>query len=202
MLPTQIYLYPDTEGNKEAFTRAAPSLSFPLRTNSAGQRRLVGHKLLLNPSLSDQFVAHSTWTLSLPAEEDIQSLIPATRSPIASFGKVLGNRTTLYKYLNPRLFGVLTVSHSVSPPTCGIYLVDSTKGTIIYRAVIPARGGACDVKVALTENWLVYHYYDEEFSGVGQAKGYRMVTVELYEGRSIDDKTKRWVVSLLFSRLT
>jgi len=92
--------------------------------------------------------------------------------------------------LNPRLFAVLTASHSVSPPTCGIYLVDGAKGSIVYRAVVPARGGACDVKVALTENWLVYHYFDEEYDAVGQAKGYRMVTVELYEGRNIDDKTK------------
>ncbi|KAF8884531.1 hypothetical protein BD779DRAFT_1443085 [Infundibulicybe gibba] len=185
----QVNIYPDTEENRDAFANLAPSVHFPLRTTSAGQRRLAGHQVTLNDQVSDKFVAYPTWTLSLPAEEDIQTLIPSTRGPIASIGKVLGNRTTLYKYLNPRLFAVLTASHSVSPPTCGVYLVDGAKGSLVYHATIPANARACDVKMALTENWLVYHYYDDDFSATGQSKGYRMVTVELYEGQT-DEKTR------------
>jgi hypothetical protein len=151
----------------------------------------MGHQLVLNPELSDKFVAYPTWTLSLPPEEDIQSMVPASRGLVASIGKVLGNRTTLYKYLNPRLFVILTASPSLSPPTCGVYLADSTKGTIVYHATLPSSAGTCDVKATFTENWLVYHYYDEDAAGVGQAKGYRMVTVELYEGKQVDDKTER-----------
>lgn len=71
--------------------------------------------------------------------------------------------------------------------------MDSAKGTIVYHATLPSSAGACDVKASFTENWLVYHYFDEDFTGVGQAKGYRMITVELYEGKGIDDKTKRYV---------
>lgn len=159
----------------------------------------MGHQLVLNPNLSERFVAYPTWTVSLSPEEDIQSVLPAFRGPVASIGKVLGNRTTLYKYLNPRLFTVLTASHLVSPPSCGIYLIDSTKGTIIYHATVPAGNGACDVKAVITENWLVYHYFDDKFSGTGKTKGYRMVTVELYEGSEIDDKTKRYGCFLHYS---
>jgi hypothetical protein len=187
----QVYIYPDTAENKNAFAKAIPSLHLPLRTSSPGQHRLMGHQFILNTALSDKFIAYPTWTLSLPPEEDIQSLVPSLRGPIASIGKVLGNRTTLYKYLNPRLFAMLTASRSISPPTCAVYLIDSAKGSIIYRATLPSSAGHCDVKVSLTENWLIYHYFDGEFDSFGQAKGYRMVSVELYEGKHIDDKTKR-----------
>lgn len=142
--------------------------------------------------------------MSLPEGEDIRTMIPAARGPVASVGKVLGNKTTLYKYLNPRLVILLTAPHSapVASTTstktrvaaCGIYLVDSAKGTVVYRATLPATdGGACDVKATLVENWLVYHYYDPDFSGTGQTKGWRMVSVELYEGKAVDEKTKRFV---------
>ena len=83
---------------------------------------------------------------------------------------------------------------------CGIYVVDAAKGTVMYRTAVPAVAGlvgasrTCDVKVSLAENWLVYHYYDDELSGQGQTKGWRMVSVELYEGKNIDDKTMRYVL--------
>jgi ER membrane protein complex subunit 1, C-terminal len=40
----------------------------------------------------------------------------------------------------------------------------------------------------------VYHYYEKD----EEAIGYRMVSVELYEGEKADDKTKRCEFSLLF----
>ena len=119
--------------------------------------------------------------------ESIQQLLPpASRGPVACIGRVLGNRTTLHKYLNPRLFTVLTVSRMTM---CGLYLVDSTKGTVVY---LKGRRGR-NIKMALTESWLVYHYFEGEVAdrSVGGAKGCRMVRVELYEGEVVDEKTSR-----------
>ena len=109
---------------------------------------------------------------------------------------MLGDRTTLYKYLNPNLVGVLTAAPSGPTPTCGVYVVDVVKGSILYHSVLPAAGGRCDVKAAFVENWLVYHYYDDE-AGRDQAKGWRIVSVEFYEGEGVDDKTGRYVRHLL-----
>ncbi len=122
----------------------------------------------------------------------MQNIIRPNRGPVASLGKVLGNRTTLYKYLNPNLIAVTTSSLTDSVPSCGVYVIDSVKGTTVYHAVLPAASGSCDVKAALTENWLVYHYYDDD-AGVGQAKGYRLVSVEFYEGEGVNDKIGRYV---------
>ncbi|PFH46226.1 hypothetical protein AMATHDRAFT_70337 [Amanita thiersii Skay4041] len=218
----QVYLYPENDETRKIFSRAASSLSFPLRVGlpvdqmvPGGEpirprQRIVGHGVELNKDLSDRYVAYARWTLNLPPDEDIQTFVPASKGPIASLGKVMGNKTTLYKYLNGNMFGVLTApspanqdsttSESKAVPTCGIYVVDGVKGTIIYRAAVPAWTGSpqgvgkvCNVKMSLTENWLVYHYYDEDMgSGTaakGQTKGWRIVSVEMYEGLT-DEKFK------------
>jgi hypothetical protein len=189
-----VHLYPNTAEHTEGFTKVAPALSIPLSGTTNGRSRVIGHQLHLNPSFTKKFVAHPSWTFSLPEEETVQSLVRPLRGPVASLGKVLGNRTTLYKYLNPRLFVVLTASHSIQPPSCGVYLVDAAKGSVVYRATLPAHAGSCDIKVSLSENWLVYHYYDDEVAGTSSAKGFRVVSVELYEGQQTDDKTRRLVV--------
>ncbi|KIK60871.1 hypothetical protein GYMLUDRAFT_59265 [Collybiopsis luxurians FD-317 M1] len=137
--------------------------------------------------------AYPTWTLSLPEGQDIQSIITAFRDPVASIGKVLVSE--------PHIVLVLTAPHSSSssalhandhvPAHCGLYLVDNVKGSVVYQTILPTeRGGSCNVKASFVENWLVYHYYDGESQGPDQTKGYRMVTMELHEGKQVDEKTK------------
>jgi hypothetical protein len=169
----------------------APSVHLALRAGTTSQRQILGHQVTLNHELSKFYVAYPTWTISLPPKEEIRAIIPNTRGPIASIGKVLGDRSTLYKYLNPHLTLVLT--SSPSSRTCGIYILDMVKGSVVYHASVPAAGGACDVQATLTENWLVYHYFDDEPPAVGQSKGYRVISVEFYEGNGPDDKIRRSV---------
>ena len=137
------------------------------------------------------FSAYQTWTLSVPNNELIGSIVQPTRGPIASLGKVLGDRTTLYKYLNPHLFAVTTVSKPSPNAVCSVYLVDGSKGSVIYHASVTSTRGSCDIVAVLSENWLVYGYYDEDSTGNHQTKGYRVVSVEVYEGKGINDKTRR-----------
>lgn len=85
---------------------------------------------------------------------------------------------------------VLTASKTV-PHQCSVYLVDGVKGTVLYHATFAAAGGICNTKATLTENWLVYHYYDEASQAPDGAKGYRLVSVEMYEGTGTDNKTRR-----------
>ncbi|THU88882.1 DUF1620-domain-containing protein, partial [Dendrothele bispora CBS 962.96] len=203
----KVHLYPDTTTSRALFSSYISSFAVPIRLSDAtqGQYRVVGHQITASTGLSKkpEFSAYPTWTLSLPEGEDIQSIVPSTGGPVASIGKVLGNRTTLYKYLNQRMFILLTEPHSRSSvvassasssnhkTVCGLYLVDSLKGSIVYKTKLPVSStGSCDVKAVLTENWLVYHYYDDEYRGTGQAKGYRIVSVELYEGKQPDDKIR------------
>lgn len=202
----QVRLFPDTEENQVKFAKLADRLHIPILSQHShshshspypiAHASLAGHQVAMNPALDNVHVAYPTWTFSLPPEEYIQTAITPSRGPVASLGKVLGNRTTLYKYLNPRLIVVLTATHSVSPARCGLYVVDTVKGSTVYHVELPAADGVCNVKTTLTENWLVYHYYDPE-AATGQAKGHRVVSVEFYEGKQVDEKTRRWVILCL-----
>jgi hypothetical protein len=182
----QVYVYPETLTNEKAFANVAGKLNIALRTGDAGQQ-LSGHKFSMIEH--GRAIAFPTWASSFPAGERILSVIPRPSGPIASLGKVLGNRTTLYKYLNPHLSAVTTVS----PTACGIYVLDVAKGNMVYHASIAANRskGRCDLHATFVENWLVYVYWDEEYEWTGQTKGYRLVTVELYEGSFPDEKTRR-----------
>ncbi|GJE85471.1 PQQ and DUF1620 domain-containing protein [Phanerochaete sordida] len=183
----QAHIYPDTSETSASFEKLIPSLNFALRTGQVGSFRLTGHRLGLQKEFTGKYIAHPTWAASLPDSEDIQAVVTRPHEPVASLGKVLGNRTTLYKYLNPNVVAVVTSSLKAPTPSCGIYVMDVVKGSTLYHSVLPATGGACDIKAAFTENWLIYHYYDDDF-GVDQAKSYRVVSVELYEGSGVDSK--------------
>ncbi|KAH9010844.1 DUF1620-domain-containing protein [Lactarius pseudohatsudake] len=173
----QVYVYPETPANERALAKAIGKLNVVLRTGLPGQRQLTGHQFS-NADVGRP-TAFATWASSLPAGEEILSVIPRPSGPVASLGKVLGNRTTLYKYLNPHLIAVTTAS----PDTCGVYVVDAAKGSIVYHVSIAAKQGRCDLHATFVENWST--------SGVGQTKGRRLVSVELYEGSEPDDKTRR-----------
>ena len=197
-LPPQAYVYPETSTNERAFAEVLGNLNAVLRTGIPGQHQLTGHQFG-KPEIGRP-TAFATWASSLPAGEEILSIIPRPSGPVASLGKVLGNRTTLYKHLNPHLFAVTTVS----PSTCGVYVVDAVKGSIIYHVTIAARQGGegCDLHATFVENWLVYVYWEEQYQWVGHTKGRRLVTVELYEGSKPDDKTRRCVRAFEGSRYT
>ncbi|KAL0953048.1 hypothetical protein HGRIS_007249 [Hohenbuehelia grisea] len=224
----QVYIYPDTPETQKAFRQLAPSLNFPLRSRQQGSFRIIGHRMQIsvppsarasgsdsesspNPESGPRAVAHPTWKLALLPGETLLSIQSASRGTgnIASVGKVLGNRTTLYKYLNPRVFVVLSqvqasagdggaetsTSNAKTEAMCAVRLVDAAKGAVLYSVLLPSFGGVCDVHVSLTENWLVYHYFDGTDGGEGTTKGWKMVTVELYEGKGVDDKTKSSEIS-------
>ena len=184
-----VYLYPRTDENIQEFAELAPSLRFSLQTSG---HSLHGYQFVQDANDKNSFSAYQTWSLSVPNNELIGSIIRPTRGPIASLGKVLGDRTTLYKYLNPHLFAVTTVSKPFPNAVCSVYLVDGSKGSVIYHSSVTSTKSPCSIEAVLTENWLVYGYYDEDFAGSHQTKGHRIVSVEVYEGKGINDKTRRW----------
>ncbi|QRW23080.1 endoplasmic reticulum membrane protein [Rhizoctonia solani] len=105
-------------------------------------------------------------------------VIHRSLSPIASYGKVMGDRTTLYKYLNPNVAAVLAAD-------CAVRVVDLVSGAIVFDSgALPAP--CIPPKVAFVENWLVYAH---EVGGNSTDKGTKVVSVELYEGLGKDDKT-------------
>jgi ER membrane protein complex subunit 1 len=173
----QVRLYPETPSSQaESF---ATFIRLALHVGAPGRRQILGHQVGLNHELSQFYVAYPTWTMSLPQQEEIHAIVLNTRGPIASIGNVIGNRATLYNYLNLHLTMVLT--SSPQSRTCGIYVLDMVKGSIIYHVGVPAAGGVCDVQATLTENWLVYQYFDSELPGVKDIESFPLSFMRVME---------------------
>jgi hypothetical protein len=209
-----VHLYPDSPALREAFALRAPSLYFALRTGSPNMRKLAGQGFTPaaraeadadagTDTPTGKFLAAPAWSFSPPAGADIRLRVSGSRRAPASLGRVLGNRTTLYKVANPRLEALLLAGAPPRfggggggpAPTCAVYVIDGASGHAVYQRTLPPAVAAagCDVKIALAENWLVYHYWDDDTARAGGAPGWRMVSVELYEGRygQVDTKVRR-----------
>jgi hypothetical protein len=105
---------------------------------------------------------------------------------VASLGRVLGDRSTLYKYLNPHVLALASVDDAAGSAT--VYLIDGVTGTLLWTAShIGTVDTASGVTVTITENWLVYSFSDLEAEG----KQTRLISVEFFErARSKADATR------------
>jgi len=182
------------------FTKLVPNITLPLRTGVEDRLRVMGEAIDYDPSSGQKATASPIWTLTFPHGENVIDVLSPTTGPIASFGKVLGDRTTLYKYLNPRLTTVLTADPERR--ICGLYVVDGTKGTTVYHTEIKQSFSGCNIKTLLVENWLIYHYFESEVPGgtAGGAKGWRMASIEFYEGQKVDEKIRRYASGSLWEK--
>ncbi|KIS00199.1 endoplasmic reticulum protein [Cryptococcus deuterogattii 2001/935-1] len=103
-------------------------------------------------------------------------------SNLICFGRVLGDKSTLYKYLNPHLLIVSTFTPStkglnpVTQEEVGIgrvYVLDTISGETIIATEIDGVVKRGMIHVAMVENWLVYTWLAEG--------GYRIGSIEIYE---------------------
>lgn len=179
----------------DGFRQTAFNTYLPIITRNGAMCRLNGYTVSSTPgSKRNIFPLKRLWTSSFGAALGVQRLVKPYHGQIASFGRVLGNRTTLYKYLNAHVVAVITEAADVKADgrrDCAISVVDGVKGTILYHAVVHAGQNACRIEATLADNWLVYSYTEAIHNVTQNAKGNRLTTVEMYEGSNPDDKTKR-----------
>lgn len=113
-----------------------------------------------------------TWSKAF-APGDIVSSSPATFGAISSFGRVTGDKSTLYKYLNPHLHIVASITPSLSQGR--IAVIDILTGRAVYDAVVPDLIIKKGIIADMVENWLVYRWLDKS--------GWKLASVDLYEDR-------------------
>ena len=131
----------------------------------------------------------TTWTFVPPALEEVTSF--ATRpahDPVASIGRVLGDRSVMYKYLNQHLLVVTTVNPVLS--TASIYLLDAVSGSILHSATHAGADTSQPIVATVSENWLVYTFFGDNdvIATPGAAKSYQLVISELYESEFKNDR--------------
>ncbi|XP_073426418.1 ER membrane protein complex subunit 1 isoform X1 [Dendrobates tinctorius] len=118
------------------------------------------------------------WEILLPPELQRITVVKGKRSNehVHSQGRVMGDRSVLYKYLNPNLLALITESTDTHPDRCfiGIYLIDGVTGRIIHSSV--QRKAKGPVHLVHSENWMVYQYWNSK------ARRNELTVLELYEG--------------------
>lgn len=94
--------------------------------------------------------------------------------PVASIGRVLGDRRVLYKYLDPNL--VLVTATNEASGIASFYLLDSVSGDTLYSSSHSGVDTKSPITSIISENWLAY-----SFSSSSGSKGSQLVIAELYE---------------------
>ena len=137
-----------------------------------------------------KFIQNEVWSFHPPVGQRITSITsrPA-HDPVASIGTVLGDRTVLYKYLNPNTILVTAVSEVAL--SASFYLLDSVSGDVLYSTTHDSVDLAQPITSLLTENWFVYSLWSDIGKNATLAqsyKGYQLVVSDLYESSLANDR--------------
>lgn len=116
------------------------------------------------------------WTVNIPPGEVISSTSKASfKENVYSATRILGDRTSLEKYLNKNLLAVATVKNATKPADSAVnlYLIDSITGNIVFQTYHLQCYGP--VSIAMAANSVIYHYFN------AKSHMFEISVVELYE---------------------
>lgn len=113
-------------------------------------------------------------------------LITLTKANVASLGRILGNRSVLYKYLNENIISLISQSKSLMH----VYLLDSVSGAIRYKASHKTEGASQldSVNIIQYENVVVYSFWKDTLGGPKNlsTKSVQLMVLEMYESNVPD----------------
>jgi hypothetical protein len=159
-----------------------------------GPQPVEGQKLVsfalkngvLEGSLENQQSSEPIWTFEPPSDERVVGYTTRPlRDPVASIGKVLGDRRVLYKYLNPNLVLITAVSDSTR--TASVYLLDSASGQLLHTMSHSDVDTSRPIPSTISENWFSYSLTIDSTASP-EARGYQLVVSDLYESPLPDDR--------------
>ncbi|KAI1494607.1 hypothetical protein F5X96DRAFT_616836 [Biscogniauxia mediterranea] len=131
-----------------------------------------------------------TWTFTPPAGQKIVNIASRPKhDPIASIGRVLGDRSVKYKYLNPNTIVVAAVNEQEN--LLGVYLLDTVSGQVLYSAIYEGVDSSKDITCALAENWFMCSFFGQyqlRDAPAQSLKGYQVVVTDLYESELSNDR--------------
>lgn len=104
--------------------------------------------------------------------------------PVSSVGKVLGDRSVLYKYLS----GNLVLITSITTDSFTIDLLDSITGTILHSANHQNVDTRIPIPSTISENWFTYSFFGNSHHTTSLTKSHQLVIVELYESSLPNDR--------------
>jgi ER membrane protein complex subunit 1 len=129
--------------------------------------------------------AGTVWNFVATENEKILSLVPRpVNDPVASIGKVLGDRRVLYKYLDPNL--ALLVTTNDAAKSANFYVLDTVSGSILFSNAHTNIDLSFPVASVMSENWFAYSYTGE--ASESSPKGHQLVVGEMFESLVPNDR--------------
>uniref|UniRef100_A0A8C9THE9 ER membrane protein complex subunit 1 n=1 Tax=Scleropages formosus TaxID=113540 RepID=A0A8C9THE9_SCLFO len=173
----KVTAFPSTKNVLQQLQEMASAIYFFLV--DASQGKLSGFRL--RKDLSTELI----WEVVIPPE--VQKIVAVkgkrANEHVHSQGRVMGDRSVLYKYLNPNLLAVVTESVDTHQERSfvGVFLIDGVTGRIIHEAVQrKARG---PIHLVHSENWVVYEYWN------AKSRRNEFSVLELFEGTELYNST-------------
>ena len=127
-----------------------------------------------------------TWTF-LPKEGQkvMRVSAPLAEERVASIGKVLGDRSVLYKYLNSN--AVVVIASNRQKGEMSVSVLDAASGSVLYTAEHKGVDVTRPIASVISENWLAYSFTSDPLDS-SLSKGYVMGVAELYESDLPNDR--------------
>ncbi|KIW38286.1 uncharacterized protein PV06_09264 [Exophiala oligosperma] len=124
-----------------------------------------------------------TWTLQPQAGFKISRAVArAEHDPVASIGKVLGDRSVLYKYLSPNI--ALLIAQSESSLT--VYLINAVTGAVLHTSTHQGVLPQTETPAVISENWYAYSFTSQD--PATSALSSQIIISELYESSTANDR--------------
>jgi|TARA_B110000240_G_scaffold52106_1_gene59619 hypothetical protein len=117
-----------------------------------------------SPEDPSTYATTQIWTTKFPHE--LGSIVGYAskpgNEPVHTWVKVLGDRSTLFKYLSPNVIFVavapIGAAANREDAAVSAHLLDAATGRVLYRVRHPEARGP--VHAVVCENWVVYHYFN------------------------------------------
>ncbi|XP_018580290.1 ER membrane protein complex subunit 1 [Anoplophora glabripennis] len=165
----KVFIYPDTS-RQLAYQHRNNLFMYVVNSNNG---ILAGYNF--RHSTEDVLKVTPIWNINVTPSKLVAVKAKHSNERVHSQGRVLPDRSVYYKYVNPNLIAVASISEDpIHKHVLNVYLVDGVTGFVLYstshkRAKEP-------IHLVHSENWLVYSYFSERFRRT------EVVSVELYEG--------------------
>lgn len=182
---------PSSKVHSIAVINNATPVPVSIKEDGAPVETIDGSGFLVTRSADGKVLGWISKDNKIPVWEFIppqgQKIIRATsrpaHDPVASIGKVLGDRSVLYKYLNPNLALITAVGEN----SASFYLLDAISGTVLHSSTQDNVDTTQPIASTISENWFAYSFFGDT-ADQSDAKGYQLVISELYESFIPNDR--------------
>lgn len=124
-----------------------------------------------------------TWTLKPKTGFAFTKVIARPdHDPVASIGKVLGDRSVLYKYISPNIALLIATSRT----TLTTYLIDAVTGAVLHTSTWHGIVPGTSIPAILSENWFAFSFTSQDPTTRGLST--QLIISELYESASPNER--------------